>query len=722
MQQYAGRNERQHPPTPTPSNHAAHTHVPIASAALAMPVEYGTTQVYHDHHVMHPPNPPPAVRHQHASVYPQPDRQQHPTVIRFHDRQPQQQGSLRISPRDNLRSPSYTHPTAQTHVIHGAPHYSVQYAPANQHVFQPPPYGMPRVQPNPQPPPHPQAQLSTTYVAYYSVPPSTQHPQPVPANPVAPSQVQPLPQQEAVVYETAARGPQAQSTIYLPAQGRSYYPQDTPDPTGAQGTVIQGSYYHPGAATSLLVARQEINPRASTELPAFGNHSHPQPVISSTTLSNPSRLTQERNMMRGSAVYPVRNRTQDIGVQEVPRAQVVAKLGQPPAYPLITGQNKIASPLAFTSLQHQGYQRHGPGPGPGPGPSSEVPIRPVPHLHSTPPIIPQAVPHDTAPIIAPALPPHAVVPAPQQPSTFLDYVHGPYQGQREMYDNALRLHHLYGAPPTLHYVPQPAPKKKRLQWTPELHAKFEAALDDIGIETAVPKTLLQAMNEPCLTRENVASHLQKYREMIRKKRAVENRQSGSQPPSRKRSNSDLDESCEDHNEADGRKNARVSSGSGSRADAEKNSHSSRGQSTSKANDTSGKLSSDANHSGEDSGSFAETDETQGRSPSRSLRQEIHRKLRIPTHEPSNSPEVRRREAAQLVHRNDIGVSRKSTDLQCTVSGRGSGTVESKAAPDLVPSSNEQVVDHPSLETEKNTKRFDSAIAKGRGEIRAEKRL
>ncbi|CAI9770246.1 unnamed protein product [Fraxinus pennsylvanica] len=54
-------------------------------------------------------------------------------------------------------------------------------------------------------------------------------------------------------------------------------------------------------------------------------------------------------------------------------------------------------------------------------------------------------------------------------------------------------------------------KKPRMVWTTELHAKFMKALDKLG-EKAVPTNIVELMDHPGLTRENVASHLQKHRE------------------------------------------------------------------------------------------------------------------------------------------------------------------------------------------------------------------
>lgn len=54
-------------------------------------------------------------------------------------------------------------------------------------------------------------------------------------------------------------------------------------------------------------------------------------------------------------------------------------------------------------------------------------------------------------------------------------------------------------------------KRQRLVWTPQLHKRFVDVVGHLGIKSAVPKTIMQLMNVEGLTRENVASHLQKYR-------------------------------------------------------------------------------------------------------------------------------------------------------------------------------------------------------------------
>ncbi|KAG9149582.1 hypothetical protein Leryth_021523 [Lithospermum erythrorhizon] len=54
-------------------------------------------------------------------------------------------------------------------------------------------------------------------------------------------------------------------------------------------------------------------------------------------------------------------------------------------------------------------------------------------------------------------------------------------------------------------------KKPRVVWTVDLHQKFVKAVNQIGFDKVGPKKILDLMGVPWLTRENVASHLQKYR-------------------------------------------------------------------------------------------------------------------------------------------------------------------------------------------------------------------
>ncbi|KAF1858699.1 hypothetical protein Lal_00044732 [Lupinus albus] len=55
-------------------------------------------------------------------------------------------------------------------------------------------------------------------------------------------------------------------------------------------------------------------------------------------------------------------------------------------------------------------------------------------------------------------------------------------------------------------------KKERVVWSEELHRKFVVAVNHLGgIDKAGPKKILALMKGEKLTKENVASHLQKYR-------------------------------------------------------------------------------------------------------------------------------------------------------------------------------------------------------------------
>ncbi|XP_039046719.1 two-component response regulator-like APRR2 isoform X1 [Hibiscus syriacus] len=54
-------------------------------------------------------------------------------------------------------------------------------------------------------------------------------------------------------------------------------------------------------------------------------------------------------------------------------------------------------------------------------------------------------------------------------------------------------------------------KKMKVDWTPELHKKFVQAVDQLGIDQAIPSRILELMKVEGLTGHNVASHLQKYR-------------------------------------------------------------------------------------------------------------------------------------------------------------------------------------------------------------------
>ncbi|CAI9756345.1 unnamed protein product [Fraxinus pennsylvanica] len=62
-----------------------------------------------------------------------------------------------------------------------------------------------------------------------------------------------------------------------------------------------------------------------------------------------------------------------------------------------------------------------------------------------------------------------------------------------------------------HYGDPSSVKKARVVWTVELHQKFVKAVNQFGYDKVGPKKILDSMGVPWLTRENVASHLQKYR-------------------------------------------------------------------------------------------------------------------------------------------------------------------------------------------------------------------
>ena len=63
-------------------------------------------------------------------------------------------------------------------------------------------------------------------------------------------------------------------------------------------------------------------------------------------------------------------------------------------------------------------------------------------------------------------------------------------------------------------------KKARFVWTPDLHRRFETAVNRLGVSQAKPQAIRQLMgceteDEPP-TRQNIKSHLQKYRLLVQK--------------------------------------------------------------------------------------------------------------------------------------------------------------------------------------------------------------
>ncbi|KAJ7954347.1 Two-component response regulator [Quillaja saponaria] len=69
-------------------------------------------------------------------------------------------------------------------------------------------------------------------------------------------------------------------------------------------------------------------------------------------------------------------------------------------------------------------------------------------------------------------------------------------------------------------------KKPRVVWSVELHQQFVSAVNQLGLDKAVPKRILELMNVPGLTRENVASHLQKFRLYLKRISGVAQQHNG----------------------------------------------------------------------------------------------------------------------------------------------------------------------------------------------------
>ncbi|KAI3733914.1 hypothetical protein L6452_13372 [Arctium lappa] len=62
--------------------------------------------------------------------------------------------------------------------------------------------------------------------------------------------------------------------------------------------------------------------------------------------------------------------------------------------------------------------------------------------------------------------------------------------------------------------------KPRINWTEALHGKFLEALNTLGKQKAYPSEILKHMNVPGLTRNHVASHLQKLEKVNKRPRLV----------------------------------------------------------------------------------------------------------------------------------------------------------------------------------------------------------
>ncbi|XP_025884791.1 two-component response regulator ORR21-like [Solanum lycopersicum] len=75
-------------------------------------------------------------------------------------------------------------------------------------------------------------------------------------------------------------------------------------------------------------------------------------------------------------------------------------------------------------------------------------------------------------------------------------------------DVAIKAHDLKGKRKANSEENRDIEKKRRVVWTPKMHQSFLQAIQYLGYEKAVPKKIVEIMNEPGLTREHVASHLQ----------------------------------------------------------------------------------------------------------------------------------------------------------------------------------------------------------------------
>lgn len=64
-------------------------------------------------------------------------------------------------------------------------------------------------------------------------------------------------------------------------------------------------------------------------------------------------------------------------------------------------------------------------------------------------------------------------------------------------------------------------KKQKVEWTRELHDKFVGAVEALSVDKAVPSKILERMGSCSegLTRQNIASHLQKYRNRKRSRQS-----------------------------------------------------------------------------------------------------------------------------------------------------------------------------------------------------------
>ncbi|XP_051149658.1 transcription factor MYBC1-like [Andrographis paniculata] len=123
--------------------------------------------------------------------------------------------------------------------------------------------------------------------------------------------------------------------------------------------------------------------------------------------------------------------------------------------------------------------------------------------------------HTTPP---PPLPPHHHHPLPHHQSTG----HSSQPNSSAEFDSPELSGAAGGATGPGSDEPARTLKRPRLVWTPQLHKRFVDAVAHLGIKNAVPKTIMQLMSVDGLTRENVASHLQKYRLYLKRMQGISN--------------------------------------------------------------------------------------------------------------------------------------------------------------------------------------------------------
>ena len=83
--------------------------------------------------------------------------------------------------------------------------------------------------------------------------------------------------------------------------------------------------------------------------------------------------------------------------------------------------------------------------------------------------------------------------------------------------NAALGHNQVASSPVVSGDQMDGQQKRRFVWSPELHSRFEAAVNALGLDAAKPKSILRLMNVEGLTKANIKSHLQKYRCLMQKR-------------------------------------------------------------------------------------------------------------------------------------------------------------------------------------------------------------